>query len=147
MVADDHGDLVCGDGCGTWVARAALEKLIGSANLPSTRIPYWKATPLPETHCLVCRSRLDDVYAELGHRILAFGKCVEHGVWIEGGTRAELEAAYAAEIERHARTPAPRPAPPPPDHERIAALEARVEKLEKMVSVLVERVPSRWFDD
>lgn len=147
MLADDRGDLACADGCGIWIGRPALDKLLDVTDLHGgPRVPYWKATPLPETRCLGCERRLDDLYVELNHRVLALGKCVEHGMWVEAGTRAEFETAYRAAIEKHARAALP-PPPPGSDRERIERLETRIAMLERTVAVLVERVPSRWFDD
>ena len=138
LAPDADGDLACTDGCGVWIAKAALETLLGTADLRTGRIPYWKATPLPETKCITCQGRLDDLYAELNHRVLALGRCAQHGVWVEHGTRAELEAAYP----RHA------PVALRPAEERIAQLEKRVAELEEVVSDLSAHVRwRRWNPD
>ena len=137
MLADDHGDFVCGDGCGTWMDKSALAKLVGDDPLVgSPGVPYWKVDALPATACFMCKLALEDLYVTLGERVMPIGQCRDHGAWLERGTRADFEAGFAARIKAHAYVPPP----PGSDRARIEKLEIRVRKLEMLVARLAKLV-------
>ncbi len=138
LVTDGHGDLVCPEGCGTWIPRAGVFQLVGEVKLESVgKIAFWKVDPFEPTRCLVCKAPLADLYAQLGQGALALGQCVDHGVWLQRATREHFERAYAHLIEQKRPAPAPTRFEVPSRVElleqRIAALEQRVGELEAIV--------------
>lgn len=130
LLPDEHGDLVCPEGCGTWIPHAAVIDLFGERPLESVgKIAYWKVDPFEPTLCLACNAPLEDLYAALDDGAIALGQCVKHGVWLQRATRGELERAYADVIRN-----APRVVHREPTFdERLASLERRVAELEAIV--------------
>jgi Zn-finger nucleic acid-binding protein len=100
----DGDDSSCGDGCGIWIARAAIERLLPMTALANVRANPFKAHPFKPARCPVCKASLADHYAG-DRQIISLGQCSEHGIWIDGASRADFEAVYAGEIRsaEHAR--------------------------------------------
>jgi hypothetical protein len=137
LMPAERGELVCPEGCGTWMSRAQLAPLVGDGLLGSVgKITYWKVAPFEPTRCLVCRAPLADAYAALDGGALALGQCEHHGVWLQRATRGELERAYAEVIARHAARRADPETAIVTLGERVAELEARVAALEALVREL-----------
>jgi len=116
-----------------------------------------QASALPFSRCPVCSHSLTDFYAG-AEDLLVIGQCLEHGVWIERGDPAVLEATFAAEIARHATeiaSPAeaePEDVEPPPERVMtstrtalapgVAELMKRVSSLERTVEDLYRKLAS-----
>ena len=122
-------DFTCPDGCGSWLPHRTIVALIGDRRLGTVTNngPYWRATALPLTRCLVCRRELEAHYPALERQVLTIGDCPDHGAWIEAGDRAAFERAYASTIANQARSAL---GPKPTLANRVAALERRVAELE-----------------
>lgn len=101
----DGDDLVCGDGCGTWIANAQLARLLPVDEVkPGARANPFRANPFPPARCPFCKNQLDDCYA--GSKVVvSLGQCLEHGIWLDRATRADFQAAYDGYIRKltHAR--------------------------------------------
>jgi hypothetical protein len=93
----------------------------------------FKATPLPPTRCLVCKKPLNDLYKG-SVDVLTIGQCLDHGVWVEGSSRADFEALFAP--ERRAREEAAARAAELAALDPVAKLLRRVDQLERIVAEL-----------
>lgn len=99
-VAED--ELVCTEGCGTWLGNAVL--LLDPASLvsQSSSTPPVGQSALPFARCLVCNRSLTDLYKGVRAHVMVLGQCLEHGVWLERTDRATFTAMYGREIRAHA---------------------------------------------
>lgn len=92
------GDLVCSGRCGSWIAAKAVDKLLPpDAVKAGARGNPFKATPFAPARCPRCKAALEDLYAGT-KRVISFGRCVDHGIWLDRETRPAFESAYAEQI-------------------------------------------------
>jgi hypothetical protein len=100
MLADGD-DLVCGDGCGTWLTNASIKRSMPLDAIGTARANPFRAHPFKPARCMVCKEPLVDHYAGTGAVVISFGQCPEHGVWLERAGRAELLSVHAEAIRAH----------------------------------------------
>lgn len=92
------GDLVCSSRCGSWIAAKAVDKLLPpDAVKAGARGNPFKASPFAPARCPRCKTALEDLYAGT-KKVISFGRCIEHGIWIDRETRSTFEEAYAEQI-------------------------------------------------
>lgn len=150
---EDDG-LGCDNGCGEWIARAVVLRLLGTDDITTlgNTAPHFKVTPLPPTRCLSCFAPLVAGYRAIDDADpLTLGSCRAHGVWVESRVRRDLERAYEAAIASYRR--ADTLADTLADKlragglkgaaHRILRLEARISELEAQIADLERRVP--WW--
>jgi len=102
LAGEDDGELVCANGCGTWIGNKVLRTLVDPQQLAgASSAPFFRATPLPRTACLVCGTALNDLYQGFAD-VLTIGQCVAHGIWIQSADLATFRAAYREAIDAHA---------------------------------------------
>ena len=103
MTSDADGGFACASGCGAWVPRTVLVRLLGSADLSKRGVaaPFFKVLGLPTTKCLHCATVLVAIYRAAGDDYVTLGQCDDHGVWCEQRQRADLELAFRREINMH----------------------------------------------
>ena len=142
LAAERDDELHCANGCGTWVGNTLLRTLVEPQQLAgASSAPFFRATPLPRTACLVCGTALNDLYQGFAD-VLTIGQCAAHGIWIQSGDLATFRAAYAQAIDAHAANRARDEVLERADPVvvqlllRIEALEAKVTGLETAMKAL-----------
>jgi hypothetical protein len=118
LLPDERGDAACLDGCGTWLSRDVVTKLLGVFQFAAIEaMPSW-AEPLGHAPCPVCGD--EEVVGTLDGGALICGRCPFHGAWVVRADRTAFTKAFWR---------------PPPTaaslEDRVAAVEQRVAALER----------------
>jgi hypothetical protein len=102
-LVEDNDALICSLGCGTWLPRALVDRLVGSRPLVVLCTQSFGAAeePFEVTHCRVCARRLEALYPSVNdHKSLAIGVCRDDGVWLQRASRSDFLDAFAAAAKR-----------------------------------------------
>ena len=140
-LVEDNDAFVCSLGCGTWLPRTLVDRLVGSRPLVvlCMQDAAWADEPFEPSHCRVCTRRLDALYPIVRDaKALAIGVCRDDGVWLQRATRVDFMDAFAAAARRERNTVEIMAALRTGDEAslrvvamRIVALEEKLAELEK----------------
>jgi hypothetical protein len=131
----------CPRGCGEWLPAATLDRLRATTDLGTTQ-PAWqqRTAPIP---CRVCGNQMEA--RKWGGAW--FESCKQHGIWVDGTARREMQALFAVHVEQERRIAELMRELAEPDGPRalairLLALERRIDKLVAELGVLEARVAS-----
>ena len=102
-LVEDNDAFVCSLGCGSWLPRALVDRLVGSRPLVVLCMQdvAWAEEPLEPTHCRVCARKLDALYPIVRDgKSLSIGVCRDDGVWLQRASRSDFLDAFAAAARR-----------------------------------------------